>query len=148
MYKSFPQCSLQFPVEGSVNPLHIVVRPSRGYYHGAEITFTYEITDQYPSIAPVVLCKQRVFHPNIDKDKKVCLSLLKDKWIATNELPDVVFGLLQILEGLSLADIEKPLDGKAAQIMKEDEKKYQEIVKETLHGKMFDGEKFDNVWIK
>lgn len=76
------------------------------------------------------------------------LVCLKDNWTATNELSDVVVGLIQILEALSHADIEKPLDAKAAQLMKDDEKKYQEAVHQTMQGKMFDGEKFDNVWIK
>lgn len=63
-------------------------------------------------------CKQRVFHPNIDLNKKVCLSILKTGWQANNELIEVAYGLWQILEGLNHTDLEKPLDALAASLMK------------------------------
>ena len=106
--------SLEFPKENSVNPVHIVVKPLSGFYKNSRITFVYTIPENYPFSAPVVECKQRVFHPNIDSHRKVCLSILKDKWEANNELIEVAYGLWQILEGLSHVDIEKPLDARAA----------------------------------
>lgn len=147
-FNEFPCISLEFPKDDSINPVHIVIKPQVGFYKNSKITFVYTITEEYPFKAPIVECKQRVFHPNIDCHRKVCLSILKDNWMANNELCDVAHGLRQILECLSLVDIEKPLDARAAELMKQDAKKYQEIVEKTLKGQAFEGEQFDNVWIK
>lgn len=76
--------------------------------------------ENFPYKPPVVKCKNRIFHPNIDENQNVCLSLLKDGWQANQELIQVVYGLLQILESLNPEDIEKPLYAKAAEIMNKD----------------------------
>lgn len=140
--------SLEFPNEASQNPLHIVIKPQSGYYKGTKLTFVYEIPEEYPYKAPYLVCKQRVFHPNLDPvNRAVCLSILKDKWQANNELIEVIYGLWQILECLNHGDLEKPLDARAAEIMKNDPKQFQEILSKTLKGQPFEGRQFDNVWI-
>jgi ubiquitin-conjugating enzyme E2 M len=55
-----------------------------GFYKNSKITFIYTIPEDYPYKAPIVKCMQRVFHPNIDAQKSVCLSILKDNWQANN----------------------------------------------------------------
>lgn len=146
-YKELPNVILEFPNEETINPVHIVIRPQSGFYKNSQITFIYTIADDYPFSAPIVECKQRVFHPNIDAHKKVCLSVLKTGWEANNDLVKVTYGLWQILECLSNSDIEKPLDARAAELMKQDPKLYQQVVEKTLKGQSFEGNQFDNVWI-
>jgi ubiquitin-protein ligase len=108
----------------------------------------YSIPDDYPYKAPVVECRQKVFHPNIDpQGRAVCLSILKDKWQANNELIEVIYGIAQIIESLNHGDIEKPLDGRAAELLKSDVKKFKEVVESTLKGQSFEGRQFDNVWV-
>lgn len=78
---------LEFPNENSPNPVHIVIRPQTGFYKNSKLTFIYTIPEEYPYKAPILECRQRVFHPNIDpQGRAVCLSVLKDKWQANNEL--------------------------------------------------------------
>lgn len=59
----------------------------------------------------------------------------------------MIYGLWQIIECLNQNDIEKPLDARAAELIKTDPEKFQEIVVNTLKGKAFEGRQFDNVWI-
>lgn len=68
--------------------------------------------------------------------------------MANQELIQVVYGLLQILESLNPEDIQKPLYGRAAEIMNKDPNEFQAIVEKTLKGQSFEGRNYDNLWIK
>jgi len=81
------------------------VSPQTGFYSNSRITFVYTINEEYPYKYPEVECKQRVFHPNIDATRKVCLSILRGGWLPNKELVEVVEGLCQILESLSEQDL-------------------------------------------
>jgi ubiquitin-protein ligase len=56
------------------------------------------------------------------------LSILKEGWQANQELIQVVYGLLQILETLNPEDIEKPLYAKAAELMNNDLNEFRSVV--------------------
>lgn len=43
--KELTNVSLEFPNEGSQNPLHIVIKPQSGYYKGSRLTFIYTIPE-------------------------------------------------------------------------------------------------------
>ena len=120
-YGEVSNATLEYPKEGCVTELHIVIKPRQtSFYRNSKITFVYSVPEEFPYKPPVVKCKNHIFHPNIDENRNVCLSLLKDGWQANQELIQVVYGLLQILESLNPEDIEKPLYARAAEIMNKD----------------------------
>jgi ubiquitin-protein ligase len=55
-------------------------------------------------------------------------------------------GLLHLLENIKAADIEKPLDVDAANLMNKDINEFDTTVQETIKGKSFFGRQFDNVY--
>ena len=118
------------------------------YYKNSRITFEYIVPENFPYKPPIVKCKNRIFHPNIDENQNVCLSLLKEGWQANQELIQVIYGILQILESLNPEDIEKPLYAKAAELMNNDINEFKAVVEKTLKGQSYDGRNYDNVWLK
>ena len=49
------------------NPLKIkvVLTPQDGFYAGGSFEFMMDVPDNYPSKAPRVSCKTKIYHPNI-----------------------------------------------------------------------------------
>ena len=93
-------------------------------------------------------CKNKIFHPNIDKAGNVCLSVLKQGWKATYDLYTVIVGLLHLLQGIKAKDIEDPLDSQAAELMNKSTEEFDQVVQDTLRGKSYAGRVFDNVHVE
>jgi len=52
--------------------------PAEGtIYANSKITFSYKAPADYPYSQPEVKCLSKIFHPNIDKQGNVCLSILR-----------------------------------------------------------------------
>jgi ubiquitin-conjugating enzyme E2 M len=45
---------------------------------------------------PQVLCKTRVYHPNIDLEGHVCLNILRDEWKPVLDINAVIYGLIYL----------------------------------------------------
>lgn len=89
--------------------------PAEGtIYANSKITFSYKAPADYPYSQPEVKCLSKIFHPNIDKQGNVCLSILREGWKANYELYQVVVGLLHLLQHIDAKDLEKPLEAEAA----------------------------------
>jgi ubiquitin-protein ligase len=78
------------PVEVDHNPLHLrwslqihQAEHPDNYWANCQFVFEAVFPVDYPNVKPLVQCKTRLFHPNIDDETgKVCLSLLNDGgWI-------------------------------------------------------------------
>ena len=66
-YGEVTNASLEFPKEGNLSEIYIVVKPrDSSFYRKSKITFVYIVPEQFPFKAPIVKCKDRIFHPNID----------------------------------------------------------------------------------
>ncbi len=90
-------------------------------------------------------CLNKIFHPNIDKQGNVCLSILREGWKANYELYQVVVGLLHLLQHIDAKDLEKPLDADAAELMNKNFEDYKKVVQETIKGGKYANRQFDNV---
>jgi ubiquitin-protein ligase len=71
----------------------LTIEPDEGMYKGGQFRFTFEISQEFPHQAPKVLCKEKIYHPNIDLQGKVCLNILREDWKPVLNLQAVIVGL-------------------------------------------------------
>lgn len=71
----------------------LTIEPDEGMYKGGRFSFTFEISQGFPHEAPKVLCKEKIYHPNIDLQGKVCLNILREDWKPVLNLQAVIVGL-------------------------------------------------------
>ncbi|MCG8711206.1 hypothetical protein JHU04_004607, partial [Brenneria sp. 4F2] len=60
--------------------LRVVVSPDEGFYKCGHFQFELQFNDNYPMEPPRVLCLNKIFHPNIDLDGRICLNVLRQDW--------------------------------------------------------------------
>jgi len=82
-----------FPNPDDLLNFELSIEPDEGMYKGGRFTFTFNILPSYPHEAPKVLCKEKIYHPNIDLEGKVCLNILREDWKPVLNLQSVVVGL-------------------------------------------------------
>ena len=71
------------------------------------------LPDEYPMVAPKVLFRTKIFHPNIDKIGRICLDILKDKWSPALQIRAVLISIQSLLSSPNLDD---PLDENVAAV--------------------------------
>jgi ubiquitin-conjugating enzyme E2 N len=69
-------------------------------------------------VAPKVLFRTKIYHPNIDKLGRICLDILKNKWSPALQIRAV---LLSIQSLMAAPNFEDPLDQSIADHWKQDE---------------------------
>lgn len=85
--------TLNIPDKENIGHFEIKITPDSGLWKGATYLFDFKIPDNYPYKPPKVLCKNKIYHPNIDLEGNICLNILKDGWRP-------ILGTQQIIHGL------------------------------------------------
>jgi len=124
-----PPCQLQFDDQDKLYEFNLTITPEEGHWKGGSFKFHIFVTEEYNFAPPVVKCKTKLWHPNINEDGAVCLSLLRQSsidelgWAPTRRLKDVVWGLNSLFT--DLLNFDDPLNIEAAELYRKDDKAFQ-----------------------
>ena len=83
----------EFPDPDDILNFTLSIEPDEGMYRGGRFTFDFKINQSFPHEPPKVECKQKIYHPNIDLQGKVCLNILREDWKPVLNLNAVIVGL-------------------------------------------------------
>jgi ubiquitin-conjugating enzyme E2 M len=108
---------VEFPNPNDFTNFTVTVRPDTGYWAGARYIFQFMIHAEYPHKAPKVLCRTKIYHPNIDLEGNVCLNILKEDWKPVLDINAVIYGLVYLFYEPNPDD---PLNREAAELFRND----------------------------
>ncbi|XP_013149377.1 PREDICTED: NEDD8-conjugating enzyme UBE2F-like [Papilio polytes] len=129
-------CSVHFEDPNVFSEFILTVIPDEGYWLGGKFKFSVFVTEDYNMAPPKVKCLTRLWHPNINVDGDICLSLLRQTsidehgWAPTRRLKDVVWGLNSLFT--DLLNFEDPLNIEAAEMYNQNKAEFQVKVQEYI----------------
>ncbi|GAV56299.1 hypothetical protein ZYGR_0BB00760 [Zygosaccharomyces rouxii] len=132
-------------VRGTDDPiplLQLTVNPDEGYYRDGTFTFELLFNEQYPMEPPKVKCLNRIYHPNIDTDGRVCLNILRQDWTPALDLQSIVIGLLFLFLEISGVD---PLNKQAAETFNRSRQDFAHAVRQSMGGSTIHNIQYDKV---
>ena len=109
------------------------------YWYGGKYVFSFHILDDYNEVPPKVMCKTKIYNPNIDYDGNVCLNILKEAWKPTLTALNCIGGVYFLF---TEPNPEDPLNHEAAKIMRDNKDQFKENVKRSLRGGYQFGQQF------
>ena len=140
-YEPVPGCIFEQVDKNDFSHYKLTISPIDGIYVGGKWEFSIECPHDYPNNPPKVLCVTPIYHPNIDLQGHVCLSILRvDKdWSPVCTLNHVVQGLLFLFLEPNPTD---PLNNEAGDHMSKDPAGFVALVHKTMRGGKFFGKNF------
>lgn len=87
-----------FPNEGNLMSwTGTILGPKDTPYADLTLKLSFQFPTNYPYVAPTVLFKTPIYHPNIDFSGRICLDILKEKWSAIYNVQSVLLSLQSLL---------------------------------------------------
>jgi len=134
-----------------IRHFNIFLVPQEGRWQHAKVRFMVEILTDYPNSPPKVKCdiNTRVYHPNIDLNGNVCLSILKvmnnnnEGWKPVLGISHLLFGLMTLFYDPNPDD---PLNHEAAKMMINDAKQFDQFCHDSIRGGYVQGCQFPNIY--
>lgn len=122
---------LNFP-HGTDNlcEFEVAMTPDEGCYAGGTFLFQFKVPESYPSDAPKVKCLTQVFHPAIDTEGHVDMSLLRNDWRPEMSIKTVIYGLHRLF---LMPDTDDPLNAAAGSLMHSDRPGFNRAVSTSVH---------------
>lgn len=108
---------VEFPNANDLTNFNVVVTPDSGFWSGARYSFSLAIPAGYPHEPPKVVCKTKIYHPNINLEGAVCLNILREDWKPVLDINGVIYGLIFLFYDPNPAD---PLNREAADLYRND----------------------------
>ena len=150
--KEFPDIEKELPISvpqarliknsKSIMDFDVEYTPdSSSYWYGGKYTFSFHFPDNYPFNPPKVMCKTKIYHPNIDYDGNVCLNMLKDDWKPVFTGTSCVAGVYYLFVHPNPND---PLNHEVAKLMRENPEQFKQNVKKSIKGGYLFGQQFPN----
>jgi ubiquitin-conjugating enzyme E2 M len=134
--------SIEFPDADDILNFVLTIEPDEGMYRGGRFTFNFAINQNFPHDPPKVLCNQKIYHPNIDLEGKVCLNILREDWKPVLNLNAVIVGLQFLFLEPNASD---PLNKEAADDLRTTRESFKRNVKASMAGGSVKGILFDKV---
>ncbi|KAH8881632.1 ubiquitin-conjugating enzyme [Thozetella sp. PMI_491] len=131
-----------FPDPDNILSFILYVEPDEGMYRGGQFSFTFNIPPSFPHEPPKVLCQQKIYHPNIDLEGKVCLNILREDWKPVLNLNAVIVGLQFLFLEPNASD---PLNKEAAEDLRSNREGFKRNVRAAMTGGTIRGQQFEKV---
>ncbi|XP_043277237.1 NEDD8-conjugating enzyme UBE2F-like isoform X2 [Venturia canescens] len=129
-------CQITFEDPHRLHDFNLLIVPEEGFWANGRFYFHIEISEEYNMTPPKVKCLTKLWHPNINEDGDVCLSILRQNsidgmgWAPTRKLKDVVWGLNSLFT--DLLNFDDPLNRDAAELFIKDKESFRSKVQEYL----------------
>ncbi|RYO78646.1 hypothetical protein DL766_000053 [Monosporascus sp. MC13-8B] len=133
---------VDFPEADDILNFVLEIKPDEGCYHGGRFTFTFNLSQNYPHEPPKVRCQQKIYHPNIDLEGKVCLNILREDWKPVLNLNAVIVGLQFLFLEPNASD---PLNKEAAEDLRSSRENFRRNVRTAMGGGAIRGVAYDRV---
>jgi ubiquitin-conjugating enzyme E2 M len=133
-----------FPDPNDILNFTLTIEPDEGMYKGGKFDFTFAINQNFPHDPPKVLCVQKIYHPNIDLEGKVCLNILREDWKPVLNLNAVIVGMQFLFLEPNASD---PLNKTAAEDLKSNREGFKRNVRTAMAGGSVKGVEFKRVLI-
>ncbi|KAK6339612.1 NEDD8-conjugating protein ubc12 [Orbilia javanica] len=131
-----------FPDPDDILNFTLTIEPDEGMYKGGAFNFDFTINQNFPHEPPKVLCKQKIYHPNIDLEGKVCLNILREDWKPVLNLNAVIVGLQYLFLEPNASD---PLNKEAAEDLKTNRENFKRNVRSSMSGGYVKNISYDKV---
>ncbi|KAI1084969.1 NEDD8-conjugating enzyme UBC12 [Whalleya microplaca] len=131
-----------FPDPDDILNFVLEITPDEGVYHGGKFTFTFAMNQNYPHEPPKVRCQQKIYHPNIDLEGKVCLNILREDWKPVLNLNAVIVGLQFLFLEPNASD---PLNKEAADDLRNSRENFRRNVRASMGGGSIRGTTYERV---
>ncbi|KAK7932129.1 hypothetical protein PG985_002841 [Apiospora marii] len=135
----------EFPDPDNILEFILTITPDEGQYTGGKFTFSFNMSASYPHEPPKVRCQQKIYHPNIDLEGKVCLNILREDWKPVLNLNAVIVGLQFLFLEPNASD---PLNKEAADDLRQSRDNFRRNVKNSMAGGSIRGVQYDRVLLK
>ena len=109
------------------------------YWYGGKYLFSFSYPEDFPYEPPKIMCKTKIYHPNIDYDGNTCLNMTKDDWNLDYTALNYIFQFYYLF---SEPNPNNPLNHDAAKIMRDNLNQFKDNVKRTLRGGYQFGQEF------
>ncbi|CAI6100079.1 unnamed protein product [Clonostachys chloroleuca] len=134
--------STDFPEPDDILNFVLTIEPDEGMYRQAKFTFDFNINQNFPHDPPKVRCREKIYHPNIDVEGKVCLNILREDWKPVLNLNAVIVGLQFLFLEPNASD---PLNKEAAEDLRNNREGFKRNVRTAMGGGTVKGESYDRV---
>lgn len=131
-----------FPDPDDILNFALTIDPDEGMYRGGRFTFSFAISHNFPHEPPKVRCKEKIYHPNIDLEGKVCLNILREDWKPVLNLNAVIVGLQFLFLEPNASD---PLNKEAADDLRLNREGFKRNVRASMGGSSVKGVSYDRV---
>ncbi|KAJ3520972.1 hypothetical protein NM208_g13498 [Fusarium decemcellulare] len=132
----------EFPDPDDILNFVLTIDPDEGMYRGSRFTFDFTINQNFPHEPPKVRCREKIYHPNIDLEGKVCLNILREDWKPVLNLNAVIVGLQFLFLEPNASD---PLNKEAAEDLRSNREGFKRNVRTAMGGGVVKSVTYDRV---
>lgn len=115
----------------------IMIGPPETLFDGALISCSLSFTKEYPNKPPIFKFNDKIFHPNIYNDGKICISILhegideygyehiSERWNPSHNVDSILMSILSLLDK---PNFESPANIDASIMWQNNIKEYKKII--------------------